>query len=50
MKNYEPDRFQCQHIATKTKKRCTLLARHDNGGKLLCPRHQAEAIKKKGKK
>ncbi len=48
MKNYEQDKFQCQ-VIKKDGKRCTQIARHSNGGKLLCPRHQSEMIKSKVK-
>lgn len=38
-RTYEPDRIQCQAISPKTKKRCTLIATHSDGGKVLCERH-----------
>lgn len=38
-KNYEEDRVQCQAISPKTKKRCTLIATHSDGGKAYCERH-----------
>jgi hypothetical protein len=47
--NRELDRCQCQALKTDGK-RCTLIARHSNGGKALCPRHHAMLIPKKGKK
>lgn len=37
--NYEPDRVQCQALGAKTKKRCTLIATHSDGGKAYCERH-----------
>ncbi len=37
-RNYEPDRVRCQAIKTDGQ-RCSLIARHSNGGKALCPRH-----------
>lgn len=39
MSRYEPDRIQCQAISPKTKKRCTLIATHSDGGKAYCERH-----------
>ena len=38
-RNYEPDRCQCQAIVPSTKKRCTLIASHSDGGKVYCERH-----------
>lgn len=38
MKNYEPDRVQCQ-AQTSHGKRCTLIASHSDGGKAYCERH-----------
>ncbi len=48
MLNYtnEPDRVQCQ-AKKKDGTRCTQIARHSNGGKVLCPRHHAMVIKAK---
>ena len=47
MNCYEEDRLQCNCI-TDQKKRCTRIAKHDNGsGKLLCDAHQREYLKKK---
>ena len=39
MKNYEPDKVQCQAIVPSTKKRCVLIATHSDGGKAYCERH-----------
>lgn len=39
MKPYEPDRCQCQAIVPSTKKRCTLIASHSDGGNAYCERH-----------
>ena len=44
---YESDRIQCQAISPKTKKRCSSIATYSNGGKALCAKHQALAIKTK---
>lgn len=35
---YEDDRLQCTAI-TQNKKRCTRVATHSNGGKVLCGKH-----------
>lgn len=47
---YESDRIQCQAISPKTKERCSSIATYSNGGKALCAKHQALAIKTKEKK
>ena len=44
----EPDRIQCQAIK-RDKKRCTQIARHSNGGKVLCPRHHLMMVATKMK-
>ena len=42
----EPDTCQCQSL-TDTKKRCTRIATHSNGGKVLCERHHQMHLAKK---
>jgi hypothetical protein len=37
--HYEDDRIQCQAKSEKTKKRCSLIGTHSDGGKVLCERH-----------
>lgn len=37
-RNHEADRCQCQAI-TNSKKRCTMIATHSDGGKAYCERH-----------
>lgn len=58
IRHSEPDRVQCQAISKKTKKRCSLIATHSDGGKAYCDRHVQIArrdrannapIKEKGK-
>ena len=39
MHSHEMDKVQCQAVSTKTKKRCTLIGTHSDGGKVLCDRH-----------
>ena len=46
MNCYEEDRLQCT-AQTDTKKRCTRIATHDNGGKVLCERHHQMHLAKK---
>ena len=56
--HYEDDRIQCQAMSEKTKKRCSLIGTHSDGGKVLCERHvqiarrdraNAVPVKEKGK-
>ena len=47
-RTYEPDRVQCQAI-TSEGKRCTQIARHSNGGKVLCPRQHLMVVATKMK-
>jgi hypothetical protein len=37
--HYEDDRIQCQAMSDKTKRRCSLIGTHSDGGKVLCERH-----------
>ena len=37
--HYEEDRLQCQAMSDKTKRRCSLIGTHSDGGKVLCERH-----------
>ena len=34
--HYEDDRIQCQAMSDKTKRRCSLIGTHSDGGKVLC--------------
>ena len=56
--HYEDDRIQCQAMSDKTKRRCSLIGTHSDGGKVLCERHvqiarrdraNAVLVKEKGK-
>ena len=55
--HYEDDRIQCQAMSDKTKRRCSLIGTHSDGGKVLCERHvqiarrdRANAVPVNGKK
>ena len=46
MKVYELDRLQCQ-AETTLKKRCSRIATHHSGGKLLCEDHHKRDVERK---